>query len=207
MRRREAVPVPSPANAPPQRTAPVLVDSKPEATPKTEQPVAQPRWSARRKLAAVLLGAGAAAGVAAGLLTGGTTVVTTDGGPRIDGCRRHPPVPMDWLERQRQNDDLLRSIQHVDTINKALAGAAVARHPGIRRAGRRAESISDDRAAPGRRCGYVALALSRHRHVVWGQKGQLQQRMAWAAPAMIEPIADGYALTPVTAFPAAHCPL
>ena len=74
-----------------------------------------------------MLGAGTAAGVAAGVV-----YLWNDG--RYDRWRAAdqqlsvPPTgaPMDWLDRQRQNDELLRSIQRVDTIDTVVAAAAVA---------------------------------------------------------------------------------
>ena len=80
----------------------------------------------RDKLAAALLGAGVTVGVAAGLV-----YLWND--DRYDRWRAEdqrlsaPPAgsPVEWLDRQRQNDDLLRSIQRVDTMDKVLAGAAV----------------------------------------------------------------------------------
>lgn len=122
----EAAPVPAPASPPPGGTAPVLVDANPPAAQKPEQPAAPPRWSTRGKVAAVLLGAGAAVGVAAG-------VVYLWNDDQYDRWRAEdqrlsaPPAgsPMDWFTRQQQNDELLRSIQRADTVDKVLAGAAV----------------------------------------------------------------------------------
>jgi uncharacterized protein HemX len=139
----EAAPAPTAASPPPAPvdtkpalvdtkpalvdTKPALVDTKPAAVvQKREQPSAPPRWSTRGKVATVLLAAGAATGVTAG-------IVYWWNDDRYDQWRAEDQrlmaaptsSPMEWVDRQRKNDELWQSIERVDTIDKVLAGAAV----------------------------------------------------------------------------------
>jgi tetratricopeptide (TPR) repeat protein len=103
--------------------APVLLSS-----PKldlTTKPA--PRWSTRRKSAAVLCAGGVGLGLAAGAVTWWNNGRYDDWRTEDQRLAAMPGSdPQVWIGRQQRNDALLHSIQRVDSIDLVLAGLSVA---------------------------------------------------------------------------------